>query len=82
MVYIPHRERADWSGQIQDEMAVFPKGKHDDLTDSAVQAIKHLRDNGMLRSDEETRAQEVDEIKRDMAKAKRKPRYPGMRATA
>lgn len=79
MVYAPDRQ---WADDLIDEAAVFPKGRHDDQVDSTTQAIKHLRDNGMLRSDEEARAQEVDEIKRDMAKAKRRPRYPGMRASA
>lgn len=50
MIYAPIR---DWSEMVIDEMAVFPAAKHDDLTDSATQAIKHLRDNGMANSDEE-----------------------------
>jgi phage terminase large subunit-like protein len=30
---------------------VFPKGRYDDLTDSTTQAIRYLRDNGLLRTD-------------------------------
>jgi hypothetical protein len=30
---------------------VFPKGRYDDLTDSTTQAIKYIRDNGLLRTD-------------------------------
>jgi hypothetical protein len=36
------------------EMEVFPKGRYDDLTDSTTQAIRYLRDNGLLRSDRES----------------------------
>lgn len=50
MVYAPVR---DWAEMVIDEMAVFPKGKYKDLTDSATQALKYLRDNGLLESDEE-----------------------------
>lgn len=54
MIYAPVR---DWSEMVIDEMAVFPKGKYDDLTDSATQAVKHLRDTGMANSDEEEQAE-------------------------
>jgi len=72
MVYAPDR---GWADAVKDEMAVFPKGRHDDLVDSSSQAIKHLRDNGLLRSDEERRAQELDAVRhKGPPKA---PRYPG-----
>lgn len=57
MVYAPDR---DWAQDVIDEMAIFPKGKNDDLVDSSTQAIKFLRDNGLLQTDDETRA-EIDE---------------------
>lgn len=60
MVYAPDRE---WADLVIDEMAVFPKGRYKDLTDSSTQAIKHLRDTGLLRSDEERRAQEVEAVR-------------------
>lgn len=50
MVYAPARE---WSEMVIDEMGNFPKGKYKDLTDSATQAIKHLRDIGLADTDEE-----------------------------
>lgn len=59
MVYAPARE---WADLVIDEMAVFPKGKRDDLTDSTTQAIKHLRDTGMAQSDDEAHAEEVDRV--------------------
>ena len=40
-------------------MEVFPKGRYDDLTDSTTQAIKYIRDNGLLQTDEETRHEEL-----------------------
>lgn len=44
MVYAPDR---DWSDMVITEMASFPRAPHDDFTDSAVQALKHLRDIGL-----------------------------------
>lgn len=76
MVYAPDRE---WADATIDEMAVFPKGRHDDRVDSATQAIKHLRDNGILRSDEERRAEEIEAVTHK-SKQRKGPRYPGMRA--
>lgn len=73
MIYAPDRE---WADMVIDEMAVFPKGRYDDLTDSATQAIKHLRDSGLLRSDEERRAEEVEAV-RHKSGANKPPRYPG-----
>lgn len=60
LVYAPAR---DWSDMVIDEMAVFPKGKYKDLTDSATQAIKYLRDAGMARTDDETHASDMDNVR-------------------
>lgn len=79
MVYAPDRE---WAEMVQEEMAAFPRHTHDDLTDSATQAIKHLRDNGILRSDEERRAEEIEAVTHKGKQMQKRPRYPGMRATA
>lgn len=78
MCYAPERE---WADMVIDEMAVFPKGRYKDLTDSATQAIKHLRDNGILRSDEERRAEEIEAVTHKGKQMQNRPRYPGMRAT-
>ncbi len=59
LVYAPDRE---WAEMVIDEMAVFPKGKYDDLTDSATQAIKYLRDQGLAVMDDEVRAREIEAI--------------------
>lgn len=60
LIYVPTNPLRSWADLVISQMAVFPKGKHDDLTDSATQAIKHLRDMGLLQSDEDVRADEVE----------------------
>ena len=50
MVYAPARA---WAAMVQNDMADFPRGAHDDLTESATQALRWLRDNGFLRRGEE-----------------------------
>lgn len=74
MIYAPDR---DWSEMVKDEMAIFPKHKYDDLTDSATQAIKHLRDSGLLRSDEDRMAEEREAVTHKGAP--RPAAYPGFR---
>lgn len=44
-VWAPDRS---WSDMVINQIATFPKGKHDDLVDSTSQALRHLRDCGML----------------------------------
>lgn len=65
-VYAPVR---DWSDLVINEMANFPAGKYDDLTDSVTQAIKWLRDNGLAPTDEE-----VSYAETEMLSLKAKPR--------
>src|SRR6202453_3956450 len=74
MIYAPDRE---WATKVIDQCAVFPYGKHDDLVDSVTMAIKHLRDSGLLRSDEDRRAEEMDAVRHKGAP--RKAAYPGFR---
>ncbi len=74
MIYAPDRE---WATKVIDQCAVFPYGKHDDLVDSVTMSIKHLRDSGLLRSDEDRRAEELDAVRHKGAP--RKARYPGFR---
>lgn len=59
LIWAPDRE---WAQMVIDEMAVFPNGKHDDLTDSTTQAIAHLRARGLAATDEETTAQEMQSV--------------------
>jgi predicted phage terminase large subunit-like protein len=75
MIYAPDRP---WAQAVVDDCAKFPYGAHDDLYDSTTQAIKHLRDSGLIRSDEELRAEELDAVRH---KGAPKPaRYPGFAA--
>jgi len=50
LVYAPIR---DWAEMVMEEMEHFPKHKYDDLTDSATQALKYLKDNDLLIDDSE-----------------------------
>jgi len=75
MVYVPYPLRT-WGETTIDEMAVFPKGKFKDLTDAMTQGIKHLRDSGLLRTDEERRHETLEKLK---IKPKKKPLYPGVK---
>lgn len=72
MVYVPWSTplRA-WVAMVIDEMAVFPRGKHRDLTDSATQAIKHLRDLNILVDDDEARAAKVDDARIEAVRTSR-----------
>lgn len=60
IIYAPDRT---WAEMVREEMEVFPKGRFKDLTDSATQAIKHLRENGLIQRPDE-RAYELDEAAR------------------
>lgn len=85
LIYVPTlggRYR-QWTQDLIDEMAIFPKGKYDDLTDAMTQAIKYLRDNGFLRQDGEVRQAVVEENKAQTERLKRKRTlYPGSRKAA
>jgi predicted phage terminase large subunit-like protein len=54
LVYAPDR---DWAQMVIDELANFPKGRYDDLTDSGTQAILYLRGVGLARTDAEVAAE-------------------------
>lgn len=70
LIYAPDR---DWADMVITEMAQFPKAKHDDLVDSATQALRWLRDNRMALRHEEQAKEE-----REAATYKRPapPLYP------
>lgn len=59
LVYAPARE---WAEMVIDEMEAFPKHKYADLTDSATQAIKFIKDNDLLVDDAEAEARERDAV--------------------
>lgn len=68
LVFAPDR---DWAEQVIEEMESFPKHKYRDLTDSATQAIKHLRALGLANTDDEAKAEEIEEQIQELAKLKR-----------
>lgn len=70
LVWAPDR---DWVDMVVDEMAVFPKGRYKDLTDSATGAIKWLRENGFILRPDEIRA---DSEHRSMLRKKKTALYP------
>jgi predicted phage terminase large subunit-like protein len=77
VVYVPCADGMprQWAQMLIDECAQFPKGKHDDLVDAAVQGLRHLRDCGFARL-----VGEVDlETERRMEHKSQKvvPLYPG-----
>jgi len=71
MIYAPDKV---WADMVIQQVSVFPKGKHDDLVDTVSQALRHLRDLGMLQRAAE-RQSELDEIKR-MPTKEPAPLYP------
>lgn len=50
LVYAPDRS---WADMVIQQCAAFPKAKHDDLVDTVSQALRHLRQTGMLQRTEE-----------------------------
>jgi phage terminase large subunit-like protein len=59
-VFAPDR---DWADMVMTEMSLFPAGRYDDLTDSATQALKYLRDRGWGQTDEEQRQAETETVR-------------------
>jgi predicted phage terminase large subunit-like protein len=60
IVYAP--VHLDWAAMVVDEMAVFPKGRYRDLTDSATQAMKHVREHDLAQFAAEHKAAELDRM--------------------
>lgn len=71
MIYAPLKR--DWADMVVTEMASFPRGAHDDLTDSAAQGLKYLRDVGFLVHGEEVAMEMGDEL---LYKPQRRALYP------
>ena len=54
------RPDTEWGDMVETEMAQFPKGAHDDLHDSSIAALRHLKRMGFLvRADENSAAVEA-----------------------
>ena len=68
------RPETDWALMVEDELAQLPRGAHDDLADTAVAALRHLRRMGLLvRADENAAA--VQELIMPSAPKKQLVRY-------
>jgi predicted phage terminase large subunit-like protein len=63
MVYAPDRS---WADMVITQVAVFPKGRNDDLVDTCSQALQHLRTIGMLQRAPERLAEMDEERSRPM----------------
>ena len=50
MVYAPNK---GWADMVINQCAIFPKSKNDDLVDTTSQALRWLRDMGLLERNEE-----------------------------
>ena len=71
MIYAPDRQ---WADAVIRQCEVFPKGKHDDLVDTVSQALRHLRETGLLVRAPERMA-EIDAGRRHVG-AEPAPLYP------
>lgn len=60
LIYAPDRE---WAQVVVDNMAVFPRGSFDDLTDSASQALRYLRQIGLAVRREEYMIDEREDLR-------------------
>lgn len=79
MVWAPFigREPRKWADMLMRQMASFPRAAHDDLTDSATMALRHLRDIGFA-----VRVAEINEAVEESLEwrsGNSKPLYPGSR---
>ena len=71
MIYAPDRH---WADTVIRQCEIFPKGKHDDLVDTVSQALRHLRELGVLSRSAERMA-DIDEQMRHRGRAP-DPLYP------
>jgi len=71
MIYAPDRT---WADMVIRQCEIFPKGKNDDLVDTVSQALRHLRETGLLVRAPERMA-EIDAGRRHVGKAPA-PLYP------
>lgn len=73
MVWHPNTE---WANMLIDQVTMFPRGSHDDLTDALVHGLRYLRDNGILARRQEVRWEEQDLEAEFRSGARRQALYP------
>lgn len=72
LIFAPDRS---WADLVINQVANFPKGKHDDLVDTVSMSLRHLRDLGLLvRSPERMAA--LDEARQLGSRHDETPLYP------
>ena len=71
MIFAPDRA---WADLVINQVAAFPKGRHDDLVDTVSMGLRHLRDLGLLTRSAE-RARDVESAKQYQGAAP-PPLYP------
>lgn len=71
LIYAPDRA---WADQVITQVGVFPHGKHDDYVDTVSQALRHLREIGLLTRSAE-RMEEIEAMKQ--YRPDPPPLYPG-----
>jgi predicted phage terminase large subunit-like protein len=71
---VVHAPDRSWADKVIRQCEVFPKGKHDDLVDTVSQALRHLRESGLLVRAPERMA-EIDAGRRHVG-GKPAPLYP------
>lgn len=71
LIYAPDQT---WSQMVINQLAVFPKGRHDDLVDTTSMALRYLRETGLLVRNAEWTA-ELDEGRMHVG-APPSPLYP------
>jgi predicted phage terminase large subunit-like protein len=59
LIYAPAK---DWADAVITECEQFPYGKRDDQVDAVSQALMHLRNCGLARTDEEAKADEIGTV--------------------
>lgn len=64
-VYCPDR---DWADKVITQCESFPKGKHDDAVDSTTQALRYLRERGLLDRQEDIAARAAWEASQPIKK--------------
>jgi predicted phage terminase large subunit-like protein len=59
LVYAPNR---GWADMVIEEIASFPRAKHDDLVDTASSALKKLRELGIVQHPAEVEAEKLERL--------------------
>jgi predicted phage terminase large subunit-like protein len=74
MIHSPDRA---WSDMVITQVGQFPRGKHDDLVDTVSQALRHMRDVGLLQRSPERLAELESQVIYPRGSGRGEPLYPG-----